>query len=96
MSAAPVEIGPQTVLPADRRPVRLQTADGLTLVGELALPLDGPPVATLTCAGLSGLVYGVLDPDEVGLRGFGAVPDEAANELRVLFPREFPYLFADF
>lgn len=55
-----------------------------------------PPVATLTCAGLSGLVYGVLDPAEIALRGFGAVPDDAANELRVLFPRDFPYLFADF
>jgi alpha/beta superfamily hydrolase len=44
-----VEIGPQTVLPADRRPVRLHTADGLALVGELALPLDRRPVATLVC-----------------------------------------------
>jgi len=38
-----------TVLPADRRPVTLHTADGLRLVGELALPLDRPPVATLVC-----------------------------------------------
>ena len=45
----PVEIGPHTVLPADRRPVQLHTADGLRLVGELALPLDRPPVATLVC-----------------------------------------------
>jgi alpha/beta superfamily hydrolase len=45
----PVEIGPRTVLPAERRPMRLQTADGLSLVGELALPLDRPPVATLVC-----------------------------------------------
>jgi uncharacterized protein len=44
-----VEIGPRTVLPADRRPVTLHTADGLSLVGELALPLDRPPVATLVC-----------------------------------------------
>ena len=36
-----------SLLPADRRPVTLHTADGLRLVGELALPLDGPPVATL-------------------------------------------------
>ena len=36
-----------TVLPADRRPLHLHTADGLTLVGELALPADRPPVATL-------------------------------------------------
>jgi uncharacterized protein len=38
-----------TVLPAERRPLRLETADGLTLVGELALPLDRPPVATAVC-----------------------------------------------
>jgi alpha/beta superfamily hydrolase len=36
-----------TVLPARRTPVELHTADGLRLVGELALPLDRPPVATL-------------------------------------------------
>lgn len=36
-----------TVLPARRRDVELETADGLTLVGELALPLDREPVATL-------------------------------------------------
>ncbi len=38
-----------TVLPAARRPVTLHTADGLRLVGELALPLDRAPVATLVC-----------------------------------------------
>lgn len=36
-----------TVLPADRRDVELHTADGLTLVGELAVPRDESPVATL-------------------------------------------------
>lgn len=43
------EIRSNTVLPADRRPVTLETADGLTLVGELALPLGGDPVATIIC-----------------------------------------------
>jgi alpha/beta superfamily hydrolase len=39
-----------TVLPADRRTVTLHTADGLELVGELALPPDGrPPVGVLVC-----------------------------------------------
>jgi alpha/beta superfamily hydrolase len=42
-------IRPNTVLPAVRRALRLQTADGLTLVGELALPVGRPPVATLGC-----------------------------------------------
>src|SRR5437763_1783699 len=41
------EIRPNTVLPAARRPVTLHTADRLELVGELALPVDAAPVATL-------------------------------------------------
>jgi uncharacterized protein len=36
-----------TVLPARREDVELHTADGLTLVGEVALPADRDPVATL-------------------------------------------------
>ena len=36
-----------SVLPARREPLRLETADGLSLVGELALPPDRDPVATL-------------------------------------------------
>ena len=43
------EIRANTVLPADRGPVTLHTADGLRLVGELSLPVDRPPVATLIC-----------------------------------------------
>jgi alpha/beta superfamily hydrolase len=41
------DIRANTVLPARREPVTLHTADGLELVGELALPVDRPPVATL-------------------------------------------------
>jgi len=43
------EIRANTVLPAQRRDVVLHTADGLELVGELALPLHRPPVATVVC-----------------------------------------------
>jgi alpha/beta superfamily hydrolase len=43
------EIRANTVLPADRRPVTLHTADGLALVGELALPVGRAPVATVVC-----------------------------------------------
>jgi len=38
-----------SVLPARREPVTLHTADGLSLVGELSLPEDREPVATLVC-----------------------------------------------
>jgi len=41
------EITASTVLPARREQITLQTADGLTLVGELALPEYRDPVATL-------------------------------------------------
>lgn len=38
-----------SILPARREPLTLRTADGLDLVGELALPLAGDPVATMVC-----------------------------------------------
>ncbi|RFA22040.1 alpha/beta hydrolase [Subtercola boreus] len=42
-----IEIRSTVVLPAERENIELETADGLTLVGELALPVGRPPVATL-------------------------------------------------
>jgi alpha/beta superfamily hydrolase len=44
-----LEIGGSVELPARREDIELHTDDGLTLVGELASPIDGPPVATLVC-----------------------------------------------
>lgn len=38
-----------SVLPARREAITLHTSDGLELVGELALPLGGAPVATIVC-----------------------------------------------
>lgn len=50
MSSPQEEIRSNTVLPATRTEIELHTADGLRLVGELALPPDDrPPVATLVC-----------------------------------------------
>jgi uncharacterized protein len=43
------EITASTVLPARRTDITLSTVDRLTLVGELALPAERPPVATLIC-----------------------------------------------
>ncbi|BFU42726.1 alpha/beta hydrolase [Krasilnikovia sp. MM14-A1004] len=43
------QIRANSVLPARRTDIELHTADGLTLVGELALPPQGDPVATLLC-----------------------------------------------
>ena len=47
MSRDPDEIRASSILPARRTDVVLHTADDLRLVGELALPLERDPVATL-------------------------------------------------
>jgi predicted acetyltransferase len=57
---------------------------------------DAEPAATLTVAGLSGLVYGVLDPEDVVVRGLGVIPAGAAAELRAIWCRDIPYLTAEF
>jgi len=44
-----VPITANSVLPATREALTLRTADGLNLVGELATPIDGAPVATIIC-----------------------------------------------
>jgi predicted acetyltransferase len=66
--------------------------------GRLAVTRDATaqPDATLTAAGLSGLLYGVLDPVDVVVRGLGVVGADATTALRSLFPRDLPYLYADF
>ena len=43
------QIRAATVLPARRTPITVSTEDGLNLVGELALPADRDPAATLVC-----------------------------------------------
>lgn len=43
------EIRSATMLPAVRTDIELRTSDGLTLVGELAVPESHDPVATLVC-----------------------------------------------
>lgn len=42
-----IEIRSSIELPSQRIPLELKTSDGLTLIGELALPVDRAPVATL-------------------------------------------------
>jgi len=44
-----ITIRANTVLPARRIRLTLETSDGLHLIGELALPLEKPPVATMIC-----------------------------------------------
>jgi alpha/beta superfamily hydrolase len=47
--AGSIEVTGGVELPARREDIELHTDDGLTLVGELAMPLDRDPVATLVC-----------------------------------------------
>jgi uncharacterized protein len=55
------EIRASTILPATRKAVTLRTADGLNLVGELALPEDRAPVATLICLHPLPTAGGMMD-----------------------------------
>jgi uncharacterized protein len=55
------EITASTVLPARREAMTLRTADGLSLVGELALPQSRPPVATLICLHPLPTAGGMMD-----------------------------------
>lgn len=56
-----VEIRAGVELPARREDIELHTDDGLTLVGELALPLDRDPVATLVCLHPLPVAGGFMD-----------------------------------
>lgn len=64
--------------------------------GELRVRKGTDPDARLTVAGISGLVYGVLDPIDIVARGLGQVSDDAIEPMRSLFPRQMPFMFADF
>jgi uncharacterized protein len=55
------EIRASTVLPAVRKPLTLRTADGLNLVGELALPEGRAPAATLICLHPLPTAGGMMD-----------------------------------
>jgi alpha/beta superfamily hydrolase len=43
------EILANSILPAERREIDLFTSDGVALVGELAVPVDRPPISTIIC-----------------------------------------------
>ena len=70
--------------------------DGTSGSLEVTAGVTSAAEATLSAAGLSALVYGVLDPDDLVIRGLGDVPPEAGAKLRVLFAREVPYLYSRF
>jgi hypothetical protein len=94
-------------LPVGPGGVTVEVVDDELLSGRYRLAEDGgrltvttgvpqAPAASLTAAGLSGLLYGVLDPVDVVIRGLGRVDAGVTGELRSLFPRALPYLYSDF
>ena len=86
---------------AEEQSVTIEIADDEWIGGTWRLTADNGrlrvtkgtnPAATLTAAGFSALLYGVLDPMEVYTRGLG----DFHPPLATLFPRHRPYIFADF
>jgi alpha/beta superfamily hydrolase len=55
------ELAANSVLPARREPITLTTADGFNLVGELALPEAGEPIATIICLHPNPTGGGMMD-----------------------------------
>lgn len=90
-------------LPAGDAEVTVRVVDDLvggvyTFAGGPALSImDGRvPEAELTGHGLAALVYGVLDPADLPLRGYGRLTPAAAAALRTLFPLNPPFLLEAF
>ncbi len=71
---------------------RLTGVDGRLEIGAPA----GEPAAAVTGHGLAALVYGLLDPAELGLRGYGQVDPATQQLLRTMFPRQVPFLLEAF
>jgi hypothetical protein len=95
LAGTPVGLGAVTVeIPEDEfiGGVWRLESDG----GRLTVAKGTSPTATLSAAGLSGLLYGVLDPVEVFTRGLGVVSGDSVPALSTLFPRQMPYLFSAF
>lgn len=98
-SLAGLRAGPQAVtveVAGDRYLAGRYLLDGRSGALEVTGAGAGPAEATLTAAGLSALVYGVLDPEDVAVRGLGDLGADPAAKLRTLFPRQVPYLSARF
>jgi hypothetical protein len=70
--------------------------DGRSGALEVTKAGAGSAAAKLTAAGMSALIYGVLDPEDIVIRGLGDTPAEPAAKLRTLFPRQVLYLYARF
>jgi predicted acetyltransferase len=68
---------------------RLQGANG-----QLAVEQSIKPGIPLSIQGLTALVYGVYDPAEFPLRGWGNPDDRACETMRRMFPPAIPFIHA--
>jgi len=64
--------------------------------GRLVLAEDGRADCALSIHGLTALVYGVHDPDEFTLRGWGNPNPEQQAILRQMFPPAVPHMHAEY
>jgi len=60
--------------------------------GRLSVKPGQQADCNLTIQGLTALVYGVYDPDEFSLRGWGDPNPDQQTTLRQMFPQAVPYL----
>ncbi len=65
-----------------------------SIEGRLVVSPAEEAKCTLTIQGLSALVYGIYDPEEFNIRGWGDPESDEQTILRALFPPETPFLHA--
>jgi predicted acetyltransferase len=61
---------------------------------QLSIKPSKDPECELTIQGLTALVYGVYDPQEFALRGWGNCNEDQQTALRQMFPPAIPFLHA--
>lgn len=64
--------------------------------GTLQVTPGGQPDCDLTIQGLTALVFGTHDPQDLPLLGWGSPPPAAQASLRAMFPLLTPYLHEEF
>ncbi|CAB4613744.1 MAG: alpha/beta fold hydrolase [Actinobacteria bacterium] len=72
-------IRPSTVLPANRRPITIRTADGLNLIGEVASPI-GQRIGSILCLHPNPTGGGMMD-SHVYKKAANRLPDMAGIEI---------------
>jgi predicted acetyltransferase len=93
-------------LPAGEAQAQLEIIDDPLIGGRYLLdgaggalsvkPGAGTGEVKLSAAALAGLVYGVLDPDDVVARGLATIPAGSRQALRTMFPPAAPYVLLSF